>query len=72
MPAILQDEWLSPSQAANRLGLSVQRVRQLVDCGRLGHIATPLGRLVAAEDVARVARERAERRGTEPPSGGAA
>jgi hypothetical protein len=28
-------EWLSPSQAANRLGLSSQQVRRLADSGRL-------------------------------------
>jgi hypothetical protein len=61
MPAILQDEWLSPSQAANRLGLSTQRVRQLAECGRLGSIVTPLGRLLAADDVERLVAARAAR-----------
>lgn len=57
-----QAEWLTPAQAANRLGISGQRVRQLLDAGRLNHIRTPLGRLVDPRDVETFAQLRQERR----------
>lgn len=43
---------LTPSEAARELGLSVTRVRQLVDARVLEGERTPLGRLIAAEAVA--------------------
>ncbi|HEY7063595.1 MAG TPA: hypothetical protein VII06_19100 [Chloroflexota bacterium] len=61
MSAKLTGEWLSPMQAANRLNISTQRVRQLLDAGQLAYVVTPLGRLVDAADVVRLAAERAER-----------
>ena len=52
-------EWLGPSETARRLGVSVSRVRQLaVVEGQLPYIKTPLGKLFAAEDVARLASTR--------------
>ena len=55
----MTDEWMTPSQAANRLGLSGIRVRQLLSEGRIKHIRTPLGRLVSPSDVERLRAERA-------------
>jgi excisionase family DNA binding protein len=51
--------WLSPQQAAGRLGLSTDRVRQLAAQGRLRFRPTPLGRLIDPEDVERLRLERA-------------
>jgi excisionase family DNA binding protein len=59
--AVMTEEWLSLTQAANRLGLSSQAVRNMADAGRLGCYRSPLGRLVATEDVERIAAERAAR-----------
>ena len=59
---VLTGEWLSLSQAANRLALSPQSVRNMADDGKLTCFRSPLGRLVAAADVERVAQERAQRR----------
>ena len=52
MPTTLSDEWLTPTQAANQLQRSPQRVRQLGAAGKLRALTTPLGHLVAASDVA--------------------
>jgi hypothetical protein len=57
------EHWLSPSQSARQLNLSLSRVRQLTTEGRLRHVVTPLGKLIAAEDVARLVAERAARQG---------
>jgi excisionase family DNA binding protein len=54
-----QAGWLSPQQAAGRLGLSTDRVRQLTAQGRLRFRPTPLGRLIDPEDVERMRLERA-------------
>jgi len=51
-------DWLSPTQAANRLGISTQRVRQLADAGQLAHVRTPLGRVFTRASVERLAEER--------------
>jgi excisionase family DNA binding protein len=53
---------LSPTQAAQRLDLSYRRVVQLADEGSLAVVRTPIGRLFPADDVERLARERADRR----------
>lgn len=51
------DEWLSTQQAAELLGISGTRCRQLADAGRLETIETPLGRLYWRDSVtARLAR----------------
>ena len=55
-------ELLTPAQAARRLGVTPQRVRQLLNAGSLLCVATPLGRLVDAKDVDRLAAERQRRR----------
>jgi hypothetical protein len=46
-------ELLPVSVVARALELSAQRVRTLIDEGHLPAIRTPLGRLVAREDVVR-------------------
>jgi excisionase family DNA binding protein len=69
MATVGSEEWLSPTQAANRLHLSAQRVRQLVAEGKLEAVATPLGRLISAAGVAALA---AERQSAGRPSGDAA
>jgi hypothetical protein len=60
---VMTEDWLSLSQAANRLGLSAQAVRNMADAGRVECYRSPLGRLVAAKDVERLAHERAQRSG---------
>jgi hypothetical protein len=48
---MIDGEWLSPSQAARRLDLSAERVRQLAAAGHLASIRTSLGRLIDPRDV---------------------
>jgi excisionase family DNA binding protein len=60
MADLIDEQWLSPAQAALQLHLTPQRIRQLVDTGRLGAVKTPLGRLVKAADVAALAAERGQ------------
>ena len=63
MPHMETANWLSPGQAARLLGLSVQRVGQLIAAGKLPATATPLGRLLDVRDVQALAAERAARKG---------
>jgi hypothetical protein len=57
----MRPDWLSPSEAARALRVSVSRIRQLtVVEQRLRYMSTPLGKLIAADDVARLASERCE------------
>lgn len=53
-----EDRYLTPSQAARLLGLSSQRVRQLLDAGTLRAVRTPLGHLVERASVERLVTER--------------
>ena len=53
---------LSPAEAAARLGVSAERVRQLARAGKLDFVPTALGRLIDPEAVERLQVER-ERRG---------
>ncbi len=63
MPPTQVPEWLSPSETARLLGVSVSRVRQLTTVEhKLRYMATPLGKLIAAEDAQAFAAERAARR----------
>jgi excisionase family DNA binding protein len=57
----LSVETLSPTQAAQRLGLSYRRIVQLADEGSLVAYRTPIGRLFPRSDVERFAQERARR-----------
>ena len=52
---------LTSSQAAERLGLSKQRILQLADDGTLACLRTPLGLLFRPDVVDDLARRRAER-----------
>jgi excisionase family DNA binding protein len=63
----LEVEYLSPSQAAARVGVSHQTIVAWMDAGRLRGLRTPIGRLIEKQDAERVAQERRER-----PSGDAA
>jgi hypothetical protein len=45
VPEIPRPEWLSPAQAARRLGVKPARMRQLERTGRPSCWSTPLGRL---------------------------
>ena len=58
-----QSNWLSPAQAARELGLTPQRVRQLLVSGQLRYQATPLGRLIDADAVKALRIEREQRKG---------
>lgn len=49
---------LTTQETAARLGLSVDRIRQLAKAGRIRHEMTPLGRLFDASDVERLRAER--------------
>jgi hypothetical protein len=60
MSTQLQD-WPSPSQVAVRIGITPQRVRQLLDEGRLLGVRTSLGHLIDPASVERLVAERAER-----------
>ena len=55
-------DWLTPAVAAQRLGLTTARVKQLEQEGRLTAIRTPLGRLLDPASVERLVSERAARR----------
>ena len=65
--SVMEREYLTPSQAAARAGVSSQTVKNWYTAGRLPGLLTPLGRLFVAADVDRVIQERRER-----PSGDAA
>ena len=58
MPTPLEGK-LTPAQAAERLGVSATRVRQLLKAGRLAYHATPVGKLIDPADVERLAAEQA-------------
>ena len=61
MPELPWSSWLSPAQAGRVLGVTSQRVQDLVDSGRLVGVRTPLGRLVDPQSVERLVAERAAR-----------
>ena len=51
-------DYLSPGEAARRLGVSYQRVDQFMRSGRLAFVQTPLGRMITAAAVETLAAER--------------
>ena len=53
-----QVKWLSPAEAARELGVTPQRVRQLLAAGRLDYQWTPLGRVIDAAAVEALRTER--------------
>lgn len=53
--------WLTPTQAALRLGVSAQSIREYVRKGKLRAVWVGRGRLIDPESVERLAREREER-----------
>ena len=57
----MDHDYLTPSQAARRLEVTPNRVRQLLVDGSLPYVTTPLGRLVDAKGVDRLAAERKRR-----------
>lgn len=59
----LLTQWLTPTGAARRLGVSVARVHQLMAEGKLSCLKTPLGRLVDPKGVDQIARERRQKVG---------
>jgi len=58
----LNTEYVGSSEASRALGVSSTYVRKLMREGRLGHIQTPLGKLIPKVEVERLVRERAERK----------
>ena len=60
MAGMEQDKWLSPDQAAGELGVTTQRIRQLMASGQLRHERTAIGRLIdpGAARALRLERER--------------
>ncbi len=53
MPHSLEpsDAWMAPSRAARLAGVSVGRIRELIDEGKLRTVQTDLGRLIRRIDV---------------------
>lgn len=45
------ERFLSPTQIAAASGLSVQRIKQLLQAGTIAHIPTAVGRLTPVENV---------------------
>lgn len=62
MNAIDVADWLTPTQAAFRLRVSAEAVRQYCNHGRLVMVRTGHGRLIDPASVERLAREREARR----------
>ena len=62
---MIDQDWLTPTQAGRRLELSAERVRQLTAAGRLLWVRRALGRLVDPADLERLVEERRQR-----PTGG--
>lgn len=58
MSVEISNDMLSPTQAANQLGVSSARIRQMVSEGKLPAVMTPLGRLIPADAVEAMRRER--------------
>ena len=54
------ERWLSTGQVSRLVGISSQRIGQLVKEGRLAGVTTPLGYLVEREVAEEFARRRAE------------
>lgn len=52
--------WVTPSQAANLLGVSAQTVRSWCDRGRLTSARTILGRLIDPDSVQEIQKERSD------------
>ena len=52
-------DYLTTGQVARTLGVSAERVRQLMHAGRLAAVATPLGSLFSPETLAAELRRRA-------------
>ena len=63
---MIDQDWLTPTQARRRLELSAKRVCQLTVAGRLPGVRTALGRLLDPRDVERLAEERRRRHGRTP------
>ena len=57
----LFDAQLAPSEAAERIGISVQAVDRAARRGRLEHVWTPLGRIFPSDAVEQYAQEREAR-----------
>jgi excisionase family DNA binding protein len=53
--------YLAPSQAARLLGISAERIRQLVKEGRLDALPSPLGNLIQRESALEYLRTRSTR-----------
>jgi len=54
--------WLSPAQASRLLGVTPQRIGQLLAEGKLQAVKTPLGHLVEVASVERLLAERRQAR----------
>jgi excisionase family DNA binding protein len=67
LPADALAGYLSTSQAARRLGVSKNALLGWVRRGRLGALRTPLGLLIPAAEVERLAPELERRRAPRPP-----
>ena len=59
---IEQGGWLSPAQAARGLGVTPQRIRQLMASGQLRHERTAIGRLIDPEAAKALRLERERRK----------
>lgn len=61
-PRINTADYVRPTTAARAVGLSVQRIKQLLDAGALAHVEIDGHRYVHRRDVDRLAGEVARRR----------
>lgn len=56
---MIPHDWLTPAQAGRKLGVTPNRVRQLIEEGALGCQRTPLGRLIDPKSLEELIAERA-------------
>jgi hypothetical protein len=54
-------EWVSVAQAAQMLGVTPARIRQMTNDGQLAHKRTVLGRMIDTDDVERLYLERSQK-----------
>lgn len=62
VPTVQMDEWMSPSEVAQMLGVTTARIRQLSLEGKLPYEQTPLGRIYPRAEIERVRKERHDKK----------
>jgi hypothetical protein len=59
------ETWPTRGEAARTLGISPERVTQLLNAGALAYVETRLGKLINPDSLARMQRAREAKAGTE-------